>query len=172
MSTSMEPKELRPSFEQQPSSPTPEQRGNLDTRAEQPKKPEQTRADQESKRGESGKAAEQGKKRFFNPLRKQQPVSLPTGKDELSAKIEKVLEENIAEAYQKLSPSGKQAFKIKGEKTAAAIKEMVQSGHAKARKIFGLILEWLKLLPGVNRFFLEQEAKIKTDRLIKLGNRE
>lgn len=117
-------------------------------------------------------AAEQGKKRFFNPLRKQAPATVLTGKDELSAKIEKVLEENIAEAYQKLSPSGKQAFKIKGEKTAATIKEMVQTGHAKARKIFSLLLEWLKLLPGVNRFFLEQEAKIKTDRLIKLGNRE
>jgi hypothetical protein len=29
-------------------------------------------------------------------------------------------------------------------------------------------LQWLKLLPGVNRFFLEQEAKIKTDRIIHL----
>ena len=41
----------------------------------------------------------------------------------------------------------------------------------KAKKIFQLILEWLKLLPGINRFFLEQEAKIKTDRIIHLNQK-
>ena len=28
------------------------------------------------------------------------------------------------------------------------------------------------MLPGINHFFLEQEAKIKTDRVIALKNRE
>lgn len=171
MSTSMEPTELRPSFEPKPA-PSPEQKGSLDTRSEQQKSREKSPANQEPKRGETGIAAEQGKKRFFNPLRKQPSATANMGKDELSAKIEKVLEENIGEAYQLLSPSGKQAFKIKGEKTTATVKEMIQSGHAKARKIFSLLLEWLRMLPGVNRFFLEQEAKIKTDKLMKLGRKE
>jgi hypothetical protein len=166
----MEPNEIRPPHEQQPSAP--EQRAALDIRAGQEKNAEKNRADREPQRTESASGAEQGKKRFFNPLKKQPtPVSTIT-RDELSAKIEKVLEENIADAYQKLSPSGKQAFKIKGEKTASNIKEMLEQGHSKARKIFTLILEWLKMLPGVNRFFLEQEAKIKTDKLIKLGTQK
>jgi uncharacterized protein (DUF885 family) len=162
-----EPNELRPPREQQP--PTPEQRAPLDVRADQEKNAEKNRAEQRPERTESASGAEQGKKRFFNPLKKQPAPVSTMGKDELSAKIEKVLEENIADAYQRLSPSGKQAFKIKGEKTANAVKEMISQGHSKARKIFTLILEWLRMLPGVNRFFLEQEAKIKTDRLIKLG---
>jgi len=29
-------------------------------------------------------------------------------------------------------------------------------------------MNWLKLIPGVNKFFLEQEAKIKTDEVLKL----
>ena len=28
------------------------------------------------------------------------------------------------------------------------------------------------MIPGINRFFLEQEAKIKTDRLMALAERE
>lgn len=169
----MEPTELRPSFEQK-ISPPPERKESLDTRLDQEKNREKSRAEQEPGRTEkTGTAAEQGKKRFFNPLRKPTAaVPATMGKDELSSKIEKVLEENIGEAYQLLSPSGKQAFKIKGEKTTAMVKEMIESGHAKARKIFSLVLEWLRLLPGVNRFFLEQEAKIKTDRLMKIGHKE
>jgi hypothetical protein len=34
------------------------------------------------------------------------------------------------------------------------------------KKILALIRDWLKLIPGVNRFFLEQEAKIKTDKIL------
>jgi len=32
-------------------------------------------------------------------------------------------------------------------------------------------LDWLKILPGVNKFFLEQEAKIKTDKILALKNK-
>ena len=38
----------------------------------------------------------------------------------------------------------------------------------KIKKIFELLLQWLKLLPGVNKFFLEQEAKIKVDQIMSL----
>ena len=29
-----------------------------------------------------------------------------------------------------------------------------------------LIYEWLRMLPRINKYFLEQEAKIKTDKLV------
>lgn len=101
------------------------------------------------------------------PVRKQIPVPVPT-RDPLAIKVEKILEENVGDAYQMLSPIAKQEFKLKGEVTAKKIAELLKSTHIKVKKIFQLIFEWLRMLPGINKFFLEQEAKIKTDRIIAL----
>lgn len=98
-------------------------------------------------------------------------ASIPSIKDELTAKIEKVMEEGINDAYQRLSPVAKQEFKLKGEETAIKIRDLLRSAHVRAKKVLRLILEWLKMLPGINKFFLEQEAKIKTDRIISLQNK-
>ena len=46
---------------------------------------------------------------------------------------------------------------------------MIETGKAVGRKILKLIRSWLKLIPGVNKFFLEQEAKIKTDKIVDLA---
>jgi hypothetical protein len=100
------------------------------------------------------------------------PVVVPQVKDEIAIKVEKILEDGLGDAYQRLSPIAKQEFKIKGEKTAAKISELLRSTHVKVKKILRLIVEWLKILPGINRFFLEQEAKIKTDRIIELKNKQ
>ncbi len=74
----------------------------------------------------------------------------------------------MVDAFRELTPIQKQKFKIKGEETAWEIRKLLKATHVKIKKIFRLILEWLKMLPGVNRFFLEQEAKIKTDKIITL----
>lgn len=100
--------------------------------------------------------------------RKPKPIAVPQVRDELTVRIEKILEDGVADAYSRLSPVKKQEFKLKGEAVARAIGEMVRTAHVKVKKILKLIIEWLKMLPGVNRFFLEQEAKIKTDRIIAL----
>jgi hypothetical protein len=89
-------------------------------------------------------------------------------RDQLTRRVEKILEEGLAEPFHRLSPLAQQEFKLKGEQTASKIGELLKSTHIKVKKIFQLIMEWLKLLPGINRFFLEQEAKIKTDRIIAL----
>ncbi len=78
------------------------------------------------------------------------------------------MEEGLRETYDQLSPIAKQEFKIKGEQTAGKIRELLNVARVKAKKIFHLIVEWLKILPGINRFFLEQEAKIKTDKILLL----
>jgi hypothetical protein len=100
------------------------------------------------------------------------PVIVPQTKDEVAVKIEKILEDGLGDAYQRLSPVAKQEFKIKGEKTAVKISELLRSTHVKVKKILRLIIEWLKILPGINRFFLEQEAKIKTDKILELKNKQ
>lgn len=101
-------------------------------------------------------------------LKRRPKTILPQVRDEVAVKIEKILEDGVADAYSRLSPIAKQEFKIKGEETALKIRELLKGAHVKVKKIFRLILSWLKLLPGVNRFFIEQEAKIKTDRIIAL----
>lgn len=99
---------------------------------------------------------------------KRAPIVLPKSRDELALKVEKILEENVGDAYSRLSPIAKMEFKLKGEVVAEKISKLMKESHVKVKKIFKLILEWLRMLPGINRFFLEQEAKIKTDRIIGL----
>ena len=82
------------------------------------------------------------------------------------------MEDGIGDAFNRLSPTARQEFKLKGEQTAIKIRTLLKSSHIKVKKIFQLIFEWLKLLPGVNRFFLEQEAKIKTDHIITLHKKQ
>jgi hypothetical protein len=102
----------------------------------------------------------------------QTPTSRPqvtvTTADELTRRVEKIMEQDLGDTFSHLSPLAKQEFKIKGEKTARAIRTLLSKTTLKVKKVFELIVAWLKLLPGVNRFFLEQEAKIKTDRIIEL----
>lgn len=100
--------------------------------------------------------------------RQQHPKQIPQVRDELIVRIEKIMEDGLHDAYMEMTPVQKQKFKIEGEKTAHKIRHMVKSGKIKAKKVCELLLSWLKLIPGVNRFFLEQEAKIKTDQILSL----
>lgn len=109
---------------------------------------------------------EQTRKIKFTPPKHRAIVLTP--RDEITVKVEKILEEGLNDSFQRLSPIAKQEFKIKGEQTASQIRELLKSTHVKVKKIFRLILDWLRMLPGINRFFLEQEAKIKTDKIIAL----
>lgn len=97
------------------------------------------------------------------------PAPVYSAKDPLVESIEQVLSEDLTDAFLSLSPEKQAIFKAKGEETAGAIQKLLVNAHANAKKIFSLIRAWLKLLPGVNRFFLEQEAKIKTDKIIRLS---
>lgn len=105
-----------------------------------------------------------------NKLRggKKKPTTIPQVRDALVVEVEKVMEEGLKEAWKELGPIQRQEFKIKGEQTAVQIRELLKAAHVKVKKIFRLIVEWLKMLPGINRFFLEQEAKIKTDKILAL----
>jgi len=137
--------------------PTPEQQPEAETGGEWPREQESVTPTTES----------------ATPKRRPRPVQ-PTGpitsgvRDEVVLRIEKIMEDGVGDAFQRLSPTAQQEFKIKGEETALKIRDLLKSSHIKVKKIFQLILEWLKILPGVNRFFLEQEAKIKTDHIITL----
>lgn len=97
------------------------------------------------------------------------PAPVALTKDPLEVKVEDILEAGLADAYLQLSVADKQEFKTVGEQTAKKITVLLRQAHVKIKEIFLLIVRWLKVIPGVNKFFLEQEAKIKTDQIIKLN---
>ena len=100
--------------------------------------------------------------------KKQKMAAIPQVQDTVTRQVEQILEAGLGDAFQALTPIQKQEFKIKGEETARKIRDLLRDAHMKVKKIFRLILQWLKILPGLNRFFLEQEAKIKADKIIAL----
>lgn len=115
---------------------------------------------------------ETGKSIFKIPQLRKRPTQIPTFQDPQVQQIEKILEQGLGDSFSRLSPIAQQEFKIKGEQTAMKINELLKRTHVKIKKILKLIFEWLKLLPGVNKFFLEQEAKIKADKILSLKERK
>lgn len=91
-------------------------------------------------------------------------------KDDLTLEIEEVLSEDLEDIYQKLPPERQAEFKAEGEKTAGLIRQMIEKGKFHGRRAVQLIVKWLRLIPGVNKFFLEQESKIKTDKLAEIAS--
>lgn len=70
--------------------------------------------------------------------------------------------------FAEMTPQQKATFKAEGEKTASLIRQMVETAKAKTKSVIDLVKRWLRLIPGVNKFFVEQEAKIKADKVIAL----
>ncbi len=89
--------------------------------------------------------------------------------DELLKGVEDILSKGIADIYKDLAPDKKPLFRAKGEEVAQKIRNMIAKGKVKVHAVLKLIKEWLHSIPGINRFFLEQEAKIKTDLIIAFG---
>lgn len=82
--------------------------------------------------------------------------------------IEGILADNMIEAFQGLTAEQKMQFKTVGEKTAQQINVLLSQTKVQVNKIINLIKSWLNILPGINKFFLEKEAKIKADAVIQL----
>jgi hypothetical protein len=96
----------------------------------------------------------------------------PAVKSPALEKIEDILEEDLEEIYFKMPPEKQAEFNKEGEKTATKIALIMQGVNIKVKKILELIRNWLKIIPGINKFFLEQEAKIKTDKIIDLKDKQ
>jgi hypothetical protein len=131
-----------------------------------PEKEESVKTSAETPAEEKNEAKE--KPKFKIPQLRKRPTHIPTFQDPQIQKIEKILEQGLGDSFSRLSPIAQQEFKIKGEQTAIKINELMKRTHIKIKKILKLIFDWLKLLPGVNKFFLEQEAKIKADKILSL----
>ncbi|HPI67102.1 MAG TPA: hypothetical protein PKZ16_00960 [bacterium] len=93
---------------------------------------------------------------------------IDSSKTPLHQNIEAVLEEDLGDLYFSLSPEKQKIFKAEGEQTAKKIIELIETAKITFRRVFNLIKKWLKIIPGLNRFFVEQEAKIKADRILEI----
>lgn len=91
-------------------------------------------------------------------------------KDEYHVRIEQVLDEHMEDVVRDMTPAKQEEFRQVKEETAANIR--VKLGGVKVHfvEILVLIQKWLMLIPSVSRFFLEQESKIKTDKIKKIAD--
>lgn len=85
--------------------------------------------------------------------------------------IDNILAEGLHEIFLQMNPEKQKEFKKVGEETVVKISSLLQKAKIKVDKIVLLIRKWLKIIPGVNQFFLEQEAKIKADKIIRLKDK-
>jgi hypothetical protein len=91
----------------------------------------------------------------------------PVAKDWKVAEIEGLLSEDLRDLYKAMPPAKQKAFRERGEKLAAEIARELP--RAKPEQVFKQVRSWLKMIPATNPYYLEQEAKIKTDRLFLLS---
>jgi len=101
----------------------------------------------------------------------------PETKSERLKKIEQEMSEGLQDVYFSLSDNDKNLARVFGEKTALEIEAVIEKAlvydpelFAKeaGKQILEKIRKWMSSIPGVNRYFLEQESKIKTDRIIAI----
>lgn len=90
-------------------------------------------------------------------------------KDQVTVEVENILEKGLKDVYGNLPDNLKPVFKAKGEETARTISEMIKKTAVKIGEVMKLIFNWLRIIPGLNRFYLEQEAKIKADQIMVLS---
>lgn len=83
-------------------------------------------------------------------------------------KVEEILSKDMEKVFLSLDTLTQIKFKQKGEETARKISDLLKTGKAKLKNILSLIVEWLRIIPQVNKYFLEQEAKIKADEIFAL----
>ncbi|MEK7648449.1 MAG: hypothetical protein AAB400_00840 [Patescibacteria group bacterium] len=102
------------------------------------------------------------------PVQMPPPPPMPAVKTQLQQDIEDILAEDLKELYMSLSPSERVRFKQEGEKAAARIEVLLKNVKVKISEILHLIRIWLSMLPGMNKFFLEKEVKIKTEQILEL----
>ena len=85
--------------------------------------------------------------------------------------IDAYLSEGLSETFLAMPPAKQKIFKTEGEIVVKKINILLDATKVNVNKIVDLIKKWLRLITGINRFFLDQEAKIKADKIVKIKNK-
>jgi hypothetical protein len=108
------------------------------------------------------------------------PKTKQEDRDRRKREIEKILQDGLEDIYKELNEEKKKVFREKGEEIASQINEYLdepRSGKLSnffssiKKKILRLIKQWLYLL-NVSKEYAEQEAKLKSDKIIKMNSQE
>lgn len=83
--------------------------------------------------------------------------------------IDDILEDGLDSFFLQMNPQEQKRFKEEGEKTTFKINQLLDKAKVSVSKIVSLIKRWLSLIPRTNKYFLEQEAKIKADKIFKIN---
>jgi len=153
-----QPEQQRPAFNPETQNATPEM---ADLSYEKNRTPEL----QQEKNTPS---LEELKTRIKSGSRKQKKTKIPMIRNEVTVQIENIMEEGLDEAFMALPVIKQQQFKMKGEETAFKIQAEMKKKNIQMKKIFRYLLDWLSFLPGINKLYLRQEAKIKADQVVRL----
>jgi hypothetical protein len=107
------------------------------------------------------------------------PVSGPSAKSSIpsiddfhrrrAVAVDNILEDGLDKFFLEMNPQEQKNFKEEGEKTVFKINKLLDKAKVSMSKIISLIKNWLNLIPKTNRYFLEQEAKIKADKIFKIN---
>ncbi len=110
---------------------------------------------------------------YVSPQTTARPAPVPSvaQKSPEVVAVEKILEANLQSVYSRMTPEQQLRFRQTGEATASKIVELMRAVKVKVGEVAKLIIKWLRLIPSVNQYFLEQEAKIKTDKILALKTR-
>jgi hypothetical protein len=101
------------------------------------------------------------------------PMAIPiAAEQEKLQHIERVLAEGLQDIFTALPPVERQKFKIAGEQAAREVQGLLGQVKVQVGKVIEVIRRWLGTLPGVNRLFVEQESKIKAQKLVGLVTKE
>lgn len=84
------------------------------------------------------------------------------------AKVESILASDMEKIFLSMDIASQAQFKAKGEEVALAITDLLQKTQIQINKVISLIMDWLRLIPNVNKYYLEQEAKLKADALLRV----
>ncbi|MBI2482608.1 hypothetical protein HYV74_00335 [Candidatus Uhrbacteria bacterium] len=90
-------------------------------------------------------------------------------KSPLREEIEQALaDDRLRKLYLHLAPAVQASFREAALRLAERIERMLASGKLDIHDLHEGITNWLRVIPNVNRWFLLQEAKVKTDAILVL----
>ena len=94
------------------------------------------------------------------------PAPVVSTQSKVEEDIEGILAKGLDKVFLSMDAGTQQEFKKKGEETSQAIVILLQKAKLRVKKIINLIVSWLKIIPQVNKYYIEQEAKIKTEEIL------
>jgi hypothetical protein len=99
-------------------------------------------------------------------------ASISTELSPLAREVDAVLEEGLATIYATLPRENQDQFRNTGKVLVQKIEVTINQSNLKLKRLIQWLRSWLKIIPGINRFFLEQELKIKSDKIMDIAERE